>query len=639
MASQTSARKGRCCRLTLTDILQRLDGVRGSGTQYVARCPVHGDSKPSLSVGMGQDGRILLMCHAGCDTADILDALGIKTSDLFPETTPGQAFHPVAPQGKPWREATYDYRDETGAATLRKVKMRHPDGGKHFYWLHLDGHEWRKGRGGRSPRLYASGIDGDAVLLVEGEKDVDSLKALNWPAVTTPDGAGGKWQQRYTDELSGKEIAILPDNDEPGRKFAETAAAALFGHAKSVRIVDLRNLWPDMPEHGDISDYLTSGRTLETVVELIINTPPMEETPKKAGGADAHKPKLLRAADVPYAPPRWTIAPYFQQGKGTLVQGDNGSGKTAFMCAVAAHMTTGRPLLGLRIDAPGPVIMLSVEDDLPVLRGRIEADGGDLTKCHFLANAEGLSFTSPDIETAIKEVGARMIIFDPFQAFLGSGVDMFRSNETRPVLAKLFAMCDRNDCACVIIAHMGKGSGDKSPVNRALGSVDIPAAMRSIIQVGRNPNNEAECVAVHVKCSNAPKGRAILYQVGARGGVEWHGFSDLTAEDMVHVAKRKEKGVPYENEPLVKVFNQLITDRPGGGFWSYSELKAEGAKILGFPPFDGVGDLKRRLDDGLARELQTHDGLIVLAGVKGSRNVAGIRVERYEHPQGYQTKI
>ena len=74
--------------MTLTDILQRLDGVHGSGTQYVARCPVHGDSKPSLSIGQGQDGRILLKCHAGCDTADILDALGLKASDLFAETTP-----------------------------------------------------------------------------------------------------------------------------------------------------------------------------------------------------------------------------------------------------------------------------------------------------------------------------------------------------------------------------------------------------------------------------------------------------------------------------------------------------------------------------------------------------------------------
>ena len=349
------------------------------------------------------------------------------------------------------------------------------------------------------------------------------------------------------------------------------------------------------------------------------------------------RPSLIRASEIPYEPPRWTIAPYFQRGKGTLVQGDNGSGKTAFMCAVTAHITTGAPLLDIPITTPGDVLILSVEDDLPVLRGRIEADGGDLTKCHFMTNAAGLTFNSPEVEAAIKEINAKMVIFDPFQAFLGPKVDMFRSNETRPELAKLFEMCERNDCSCVIIAHMGKSGGDKSPVNRSLGSVDIPAAMRSIMQLTKNPDNEDECVMVHVKCSNAPKGRSIAYTIGDRGGVHWNGYSSMTAEDITAIVKRKEKGIPYDREPLVQVFNQLIADKPGGGFWSYSDLKREGAKILGFPPFDDLNDLRSRLDSGLARELQKRDGLIITHSEKGKGNIRGIRIEQYKAPQGYQT--
>lgn len=352
------------------------------------------------------------------------------------------------------------------------------------------------------------------------------------------------------------------------------------------------------------------------------------------------KPKLIRACDVPYEPPRWTIAPYFQRGKGTLVQGDNGTGKTAFLCAIAAHVTTGNPLLGLPIAAPGDVVILSVEDDLPILRGRIEADGGDLTKCHFMTNAAGLTFTSPEIEAAVKEVKAVMIIFDPIQAFMGAGVDMFRPNETRPELAKLFEMCDRNDCSCAIVSHMGK-SGDKSPVNRSLGSVDIPAAMRSILELTRNPDSEDECIMVHVKCSNAPKGQSIIYTIGDRGGVHWVGFSPMTVEDLSIINRRKErkeKGVSYENEPLVQVFNQLITDRPGGGFWSYADLKREGAKILGFPPFYSTADLKQKLESELAKEIQVRDGLIITCGCK-SNGVRGIRIEQYQLPQGYQTSL
>ena len=231
-----------------------------------------------------------------------------------------------------------------------------------------------------------------------------------------------------------------------------------------------------------------------------------------------------------------------------------------------------------------------------------------------------------------------MVIFDPFQAFLGAGVDMFRANETRPKLAQLAEMCERNDTACAIIAHMGK-AGDKSPVNRSLGSVDIPAAMRSILQLTRNPDNQDECIMVHVKCSNAPKGRSITYTIGDRGGVQWTGFSDMTPDDLNTINKRKGKGVLYDQEPLVQVFLQLITDKPGGGFWSYADLKEAGAKILGFPPFADLNDLRNRLDNGLARELQQREGLIVTYGAKGRGNQRGIKIEQYKVPEGYQSKL
>ncbi len=280
----------------------------------------------------------------------------------------------------------------------------------------------------------------------------------------------------------------------------------------------------------------------------------------------------------------------------------------------------------------------AVEDDLPVLRGRIEADGGDLTRCHFLTNAAGLTFTSPEIEAAVKQVKARLVIFDPFQAFMGAGVDMFQPNETRPELAKLFEMCDRNDCACVIIIHTGKSTGDKAVVNRSLGSVDIQAAMRSIMQLIRNPDNEDECIMVHVKCSNAPKGRSIGYTIGTRGGVTWTGFSPITVEDLTTIGRHKEKGIPYDKEPLVQVFNQLVTDRPGGGFWSYEDVKSVGAKLLGFPPFCSTAELKAKLSGPFIRELQEKDGLIVTCGHK-QKGIRGIRIEQYQHPQGYQTSI
>lgn len=357
--------------------------------------------------------------------------------------------------------------------------------------------------------------------------------------------------------------------------------------------------------------------------------------------AGKNKPALIRACDVPYEPPRWTITPYIQRGKGTLIQGDNGTGKTVLACGFAAAVSSGTPILGIRIETPGDVIVLSVEDDMPILRGRIESSGGDMARCHFVTEAHQITLTSPELEELIKEVSAKLIILDPLQAFLGANVDMHMANQTRPVLAHLFQMCDRNDCACLIVGHNGKNVVNKAAVNMALGSVDIPASMRSIIHLITNPEDPEERLAIHIKCSNAPKGKTLAYGVDNMGGVEWHGFSEFTMEDLNALGNKKDKYIPtpYENEPLVQVFNQLITDRPAGGFWSYANLKEEGAKILGFPPFDSVGDLRKKLDAGLARELQKNDGLIVTHSQTGTGNVRGIRMQRYKIPEGYQTKI
>lgn len=399
-------------------------------------------------------------------------------------------------------------------------------------------------------------------------------------------------------------------------------------------------------EHGmtleDIQKNLDDGIALDEIYKavqyLVDNNLPVVD-PEDEVEPSEYMPTLISASEVIYEPPRWTLAPYFQQGKGTLIQGDNGSGKTAFMMAIAAHVSTGTPLLGLTVADPGAVLILSVEDDLPILRGRIEVNGGDLTKCYFLTNAAGLTFNSPEVEQAIKQVNAKMVIFDPFQAFLGANVDMWRGNETRPELAKLFDMCDRNNCSCAIIAHMAKTGGDKSPVNRSLGSVDIPASMRSILQLTNSPDDPDEKVMVHIKCSNAPKGQSIAYTIGERGGVHWTGFSPMTVDDLATIQKRKEKGVSYDHEPLVQVFNQLITDRPGGGFWSYSDLYRESSKILGYSPYNGIGELRKKLDGGLAKEMQKHDGLIITHSERGSHNVRGIKIERYALPDGYQTKM
>lgn len=415
-------------------------------------------------------------------------------------------------------------------------------------------------------------------------------------------------------------------------------------------LADLMQIVPTTVNYGEYARRVHEDartRRIKAAAEQIqadkISTPDelLEQMRNTAESEKSHlgKKLLTCAADIPYEPPRWVLRPYLQTGKGTLLQGDPGTGKTVLACGFISAITTGQSVLGLDVQTPGSVVILSVEDDLPVLVGRIKGSGGDLTKCHFFNEASRITITSSELESAIKEVQAKLIVFDPLQAFLGPDIDMFRANETRPALAKLFDMCDRNNCACLILGHTGKNTANKSAVNMTLGSVDIPASMRSVLHVIENPENKNERLAVHVKCSNAPKGKTLVYSINDMGGVDWQDLSDFTMEDLERAKKRNDTGIPYENEPLVQVFNQLITDRPGGGFWSYADLKAEGAKILGFPPFDDINGLRSKLDSGLAKALQKNDALIVTHSEKGKGNVRGVRVQLYHLPQGYQTQI
>jgi hypothetical protein len=72
--------------LPLELVLDALPGTaRRSGGQFLARCPAHEDRQPSLAVRELDDGRVLLRCHAGCSTDDVLDAVGLAYRDLFPD--------------------------------------------------------------------------------------------------------------------------------------------------------------------------------------------------------------------------------------------------------------------------------------------------------------------------------------------------------------------------------------------------------------------------------------------------------------------------------------------------------------------------------------------------------------------------
>jgi hypothetical protein len=106
------------------------------------------------------------------------------------------------------------------------------------------------------------------VFVVEGEKDADALATIGVLATTCAGGAG-KWTDAHSAMLQGRDVVILPDNDEPGRRDSQQKARSLYGVAKGVRVVEL----PNLPPKGDASDWLDADGTAEALAGLIAEAP------------------------------------------------------------------------------------------------------------------------------------------------------------------------------------------------------------------------------------------------------------------------------------------------------------------------------------------------------------------------------
>jgi hypothetical protein len=289
-------------------VLARLEDYKEHRGEFRARCPAHrGNSDDSLSIKAGDDGRALLVCRADCNLQEILDALGIAVVDLFDHREPNSS-----PAKKAARKTTKEASDQDKVLATDDL----PNG---TYWefttpagevLYIQRHKreyyrkvgeglWKKGLSGVTQVLYnlhelVDGVRaGKTIYHLEGPKDVETARE-KLGVVATTSGSTSSWRPEFKSFYIGADVVIVPDNDGPGRKYADTVARSIAPVARSVKVLDL----PGMPDKGDLTDWLDAGHTPEEFfasVEVTEIYAPEEEAPWT-------EPRLLDSDLPPVAP-------------------------------------------------------------------------------------------------------------------------------------------------------------------------------------------------------------------------------------------------------------------------------------------------------------------------------------------------
>jgi len=334
-------------------------------------------------------------------------------------------------------------------------------------------------------------------------------------------GVGEKALLRFlSDRPDIQTVYLCLDSDQAGNdacsRLVNLTPEGLTVH----RLVPLFKDWNEVLQRkGEITD----GKYLREAVYGLKEPPPQEETVE-----------IIRMSEVGTQAVEWLWEPYIPFGKVTIVQGNPGEGKTTFALRLAAACTTGGTLPGMKPLPPFQVIYQTAEDGLgDTVKPRLIEAKADLDRVLVIDEAKReLTLSDERIEKAITQNGARLIILDPIQAYMGEKTDMNRANEVRPIFRRLAEVAERTGCAVILIGHLNKAAGGQSAY-RGLGSIDFRAAARSVLLIGRVKREPNVRVIVHDKSSLAPEGKPVAFCLDPETGFSWIGEYDITADELL----------------------------------------------------------------------------------------------------------
>ena len=364
--------------------------------------------------------------------------------------------------------------------------------------------------------------EGEKLFVFEAPVDLLSFLCLfkkDWQkhSYLSLGGVGEKALVRFlSDRPSVKTIYLCLDSDEAGNEACSRIAKLTPEGLTVHRLVPLFKDWNEvLQRRAEIAD----GKYLSEAI-YGLREPPQEETVE-----------IIRMSEVDTQTVEWLWKPYIPFGKVTIIQGNPGEGKTTLALCLCAACTNRKPFPLMPEHEPFNVIYQTAEDGLgDTVKPRLMEAEADLDRVLVIDESkQELSLSDERIEKAIRQNGARLIILDPIQAYVGEKTDMNKANEIRPIFRRLAEVAERTACAVILIGHLNKAAGGQSAY-RGLGSIDFRAAARSVLLIGRVKREPNIRVIVHDKSSLAP--RASLWRSVLTPKRALSGWANMTLPPM-----------------------------------------------------------------------------------------------------------
>ena len=337
-------------------------------------------------------------------------------------------------------------------------------------------------------------------------------------------------------------VFLCLDNDQAGNEACEKLAEEIPDGYSVIRLKPSRKDW------NEILCDKNADRKKAIIETVTMKAPEKEELVP-----------MLCYEDIEQTSVEWLWFPYLPFGKLTIIQGNPGEGKTYFAMMLTAACTNRKTFPNMEEIEPFNVIYQTAEDGMgDTIKPRLVEAGADLSRVMVIDDTEeALTLSDDRIEKAIRQNQVRLLIIDPVQAFIGADVDMNRANEVRPVFRKLGMIAEQTGCAIVLIGHLNKSSGTQSTY-RGLGSIDIMAAVRSLLFIGKVKKDPTTRVLIHEKSSLAPPGETMAFKLGDEEGFRWVGAYEISADDLLD----GKEGKPTETKLQrgTKLIYELLAD-------------------------------------------------------------------------------